>query len=83
MAAIKNRIAKLEASNKPLSDDVQIIRVIVDCGGKKPIGYRCDNTEMFQRNDESEDEFISRYHNAIQWPSGRNFRHIFEPIYGD
>ena len=73
---------KLEASLpvKPL--EFRIIRTIVDCSGKTPIGYRDNHgTEIMRLPDETEESFDQRLFEAI--PIDETERHIFEPIYSD
>ena len=78
---IKQRLIKLESSLPVNPSVVRIIRTIVDCSGKTPIGYSYEGIDIFKRHDESEDDCKGRLWDAI--PAGDIKRHIFYPIYAD
>lgn len=79
--SIKNRLSKLELSLLPDTDDVHIIRIIVDCGGIEPLGYKCGDVEITRQACETEEELKNRCDAAVIWPLGTS-RHIFHPMYG-
>ncbi|RIZ68206.1 MAG: hypothetical protein D0528_08255, partial [Methylococcales bacterium] len=60
-----------------------IIRMIIDTDDRKVIGYRCQDTEVYKRDDESSTQFRARLHESVEWDIGKTSRMIFEPIYSD
>jgi hypothetical protein len=78
---IKQRLIKLEASLMPETTNHHIMRMVIDTDDRKVNGYRCQDTEVYKRDDESSTQYRARLHDAIQWPIGKSSRHIFEPIY--
>jgi len=80
---LENRLTKLEEKQPGNKTVVRIIRTVVDCSGKTPIGYRCGDIEVFKQDDESKEDLDVRLFNAVDWPIGDNYRHIFHPIYAD
>jgi hypothetical protein len=81
MRSIKTRLLKLESVSNIELRPVHIMRIIVDVGGIVPVGYRCGEIETIRQPDESEEEFKTHCHDAVHWPIGGNYRHIFDPIY--
>ena len=56
MSLIKHRLTKLELAMSPDVADVHISRIIIDCSGIEPIGYKCGEVEIMRKPDESEQE---------------------------
>jgi hypothetical protein len=81
MSNIKTRLLKLESVSNIKPRPVHIMRIIVDVSDIIPIGYRCGEVEIIRQPDESGEEFKTRCHDAVHWPIGGNYRHIFDPIY--
>lgn len=81
MSNLNNRVKKLESASDVL-EPIHIMRTYVDPGGIEPIGYRCSAVEVIQRPDEAEEDFKTRCHDSVVWPSG-NSCHSFHPIYGE
>ena len=78
---IKRRILKLESTIKDEPKPFHIMRMVIDTDDKKVIGYRCQDTEVYKRDDESEGEYKARLSQSVEWPEGKSSRHVFTPIY--
>ncbi len=57
--------------------------MVIDTDDKKVIGYQCQDTEIYKRDDESSTQFRARLHDSVDWPIGKSSRHIFEPIFAE
>ncbi len=80
---IEARLKKLEASLMPVTTNYHIIRMIVDPDDRQPVGFRCEEVEVYHRKDEPDSEYKARLSQSVEWAIGKSSRHIFEPIYSE
>jgi hypothetical protein len=81
MSNLNNRVKKLESASDAL-EPIHIMLTYVAPGSIEPIGYRCGEVEVIRWPDESEEDFKTRCHDSVVWPSG-NSCHSFDPMYGE
>ena len=78
---IKRRILKLESTIKDEPKPFHIMRIVIDSDNRQQVGYRCQDTAVYKRDDEPEGEYKLRLSQSVEWAIGKSSRHVFTPIY--